>query len=176
MPMTCRRYTPLVVEALQRHQILVIGTGSSGFHGAGLAGLAFRGTAENTWREDPKFLAALRSPLGSALRIGRWAVLGVSRGPMQGLEGQSYGVETIRRPGARRSTPLVEILQQLQELSRWAKQHPDLEVLCCITGGGYNGWTVDEMREQVYRPWLIGESLPPENVLIPREMNLECDQ
>jgi len=165
-----RRYTPETITSLCGNAVLVFGTNSTGFHGAGLAGLAFRGTVENNWREDSIFLSALNAPLGSALRIGKWAVLGISRGPMQGREGQSYGIETIRRPGARRSTPLAEILAQLQSFGRWASQRPNLEILCCITGGGYNGWTVEEMREQVYIPWLAGKSTPPLNVLIPREM------
>jgi hypothetical protein len=37
-------------------EVLVFGSNRSGFHGAGSAGLAFRGDSRNTWRSDPFFL------------------------------------------------------------------------------------------------------------------------
>lgn len=111
-----KRLTPKVIERLAEGEVFVFGTNASGFHGAGSAGLAFRGEARNTWREDKFFLRAMSSPAGSIERVGRWAVFGQSRGLMLGTEGMSFGIETIRRPGLKRSTPLFEIEAQLSEL------------------------------------------------------------
>jgi len=78
-----RRYTPDDINVLESWQIFVFGTNSSGFHGAGAAGIAFRSESRNTWRTDPWFQMAMTSPVGSQERVGRWAVFGVSRGALK---------------------------------------------------------------------------------------------
>ncbi|MFH0848700.1 MAG: hypothetical protein V1857_04290 [archaeon] len=165
-----RNYVPEHLTILEPNQVLVFGTNASGFHGAGMAGLACRGDAQNTWRNDPWFLRAMKSSLGSSDRVGKWAVYGVSRGFQHGREGWSYGIETIHRPGLRRSTPLPEILKQLVVLSRWADNLSQWTFLCYITGGGYNGWTREEMQG-VYCDWFSSPCPPPNNIWIPEKMD-----
>ena len=99
------------ITTLAPHQVFVYGSNSTGFSGAGAAGLAVRGTSANTWRTDEWFLKAMRAPVGSPDRIGKWAVFGVARGWSQGREGMGYAIETIRHPGREwhRSVPLAEI-------------------------------------------------------------------
>jgi len=150
---------------LSPNQVLAFGSNHAGFHGAGIAGLAFRGTPENTWRCDSAFLRAMRAQPGSPDRVGLRAVYGVGRGPQQGREGLGYAIETVRRPGARCSVPLSEIREQVMGLVRWAAEHADLEVFCCVSGAGYNGWSTCEVRNGVYS----GVDFP-ENICIPADM------
>ena len=141
-----RSTTPTTVGKLGPNQVFVFGTNADGFHGAGAAGFAFRGDASNTWRTDRSFLVAMNAPVGSPHRLGRWAVFGVSRGLQQGLQGQSYGIETIRRPGHKRSTPLSEILEQLLEMCQMARLRQDLEFLVAPLGCGLAGYTESEIK------------------------------
>lgn len=92
-------------------------------------------------------MKAIRSPVGSAERIGKWAVFGVVRGLQHGCEGSSYAIETVKRPGAKRSTSRREIFFQLVELWQYAELHPEWEFLIAPLGTGYAGWTECEMRE-----------------------------
>lgn len=133
------------ITSLGDAEVLVFGSNSTGFHGAGGAGLAMRGDARNTWRSDAAFLAAKAAPVGSPLRRGKWAVFGVARGPMRGREGRSYAVETIVRPGAKRSTPLDVIGAQLVELAAFAATRPDLVFLVTPLGEQYSGYSRAEM-------------------------------
>lgn len=155
---------PDYVSALRDNEVFVFGSNNSGFHGAGSAGLAQRGTTKNTWRSDLKFNHALKTPLGSDVRKGLWSELGVGRGYQVGTEGKSYAIATVTRPGARRSISLVEILDQFIELGKFANNHTKLEFLVCILGGGYNGWTIAEMQG-VYQKW-CHDNPPPSNVYL----------
>lgn len=101
------------ITTLAPEQVFVFGSNASGFHGAGSAGQAMRGDACNTWRHDPAFLRAMKSPVGSAGRVGLWAVYGVARGPMLGTSGKSYAVQTVTDTGKKRSLPLADIHAQL---------------------------------------------------------------
>lgn len=157
------------VTRLKDYQVFVFGSNSTGFHGAGSAGLACRGDSRNTWRNDKWFLKAKESPTGSVARIGKWAIYGVARGFQQGSEGMSYAIQTIEYPGKKKSTSRREIYYQLIELSNFAKKHLDYEFLCCITGGGYNGWSIEEMKV-VYAYWISNDK-PSENILILQEMH-----
>lgn len=51
-----------------------------------------------------------------------------------------------------------------------ARKRPQFDFLCCICGGGYNGYSWDEMRE-IYRRW-ENEDPPPANVLFPDHPSL----
>lgn len=164
-----RIHVPRDLVEIRPDQILVFGTNATGFHGAGMAGFAFRGVRANTWKSDPVFLRALHSSPGSPDRIGLRAVFGVSRGFMRGSQGWSYGIETIRHPGHRKSTPLAEILDQLLVLGEWARSLHLWTFLCYITGGGYNGWSIEEMHS-VYNQWFSLDE-PPLNIWIPEEMD-----
>jgi hypothetical protein len=162
-----REYCPRSINVLPKGAVFCFGSNGGGFHGAGAAGVAMRGTSRNSWRQDKPFLRALKTPLGSPERIGRWAVLGVGRGFQEGHYGLSYAIETVTHPGRRKSVPLSRILKQLKELGQFAREHEELKFLVVISGGGYNGWTIEEMKT-VYRKW-CKEDPPPDNVLLKRE-------
>jgi hypothetical protein len=134
-----------------------------------MAGYACRGTAENTWRTDPWFLTAMKSPVGSPARIGKWAVYGVGRGWQQGREGMSYAIQTIEKPGLKRSTSLDEIIAQLGELFDFASDHPEWTFLMTPIGAGLSGWTADEMAWAFSRAihthgCLPGNVIAPDNL------------
>lgn len=135
-----------MMPLLKSHQVFIFGSNSTGFHGAGAAGLACRGDAANTWRADPWFLKAMKSKEGSEDRIGRWAVYGVARGYQVGKEGASYAIETIKKPGQLCSTSLEEIKEQLIELAKFAIDHPEFEFIMSPIGTGYAGWKPEQMK------------------------------
>jgi len=134
--------------SLERTQvnILVFGSNEQGFHGAGAAGLAMRGTPHNNWRTDPAFLAAMAAPPGHPDRIGERAVFGAARGLQQGRNGFSYAICTCTRPGARRSIPLTEIERQLRFLATFARAHPQHTFTILPIATGYAGYTPAEMK------------------------------
>jgi hypothetical protein len=136
---------PLTV--LAPDEVFVFGSNSTGFHGAGAAGLACRGTALNTWRRDPWFLHAKAAPAGSPARVGVWATFGVARGLQSGTRGRSYAVQTIVHPGRHRSTTRREIYHQLVALSRLARACPDQRFVVTPLAEGYSGYSRDEMGE-----------------------------
>lgn len=135
------------IDPLRSDEVFVFGSNTRGFHGAGAAGFACRGDALNTWRRDAWFLRAMKSPVGSPERVGKWAVFGVGRGFQRGREGMSYAIETVKRPGARRSTTPLEIYDQLVELWAFARAHPEWTFLVTPLGEGYSGYTRTEMDE-----------------------------
>lgn len=164
-----RRHTPDDIKTLEAWQVFVFGTNANGFHGAGAAGIAFRSESKNTWRNDPWFRMAMTSPVGSKERVGRWAVFGVARGLQKGNAGTGYGIETIKRPGELRSTPLSEIAAQLKVLFKYAREHPRLEFLVTKIGCGLAGYTKNEIFDVFAR--LESEAWIPENVLLPKELD-----
>ena len=91
------------------------------------------------------FLKAMNARPGSPDRIGKWAVFGVARGFQQGREGMSYAIETIVRPGIKRSTPLSLIQKQLVDLLAFAQNHLDLNFLMTAVGTKMAGYTDNEM-------------------------------
>lgn len=138
------RVSPLTMHLITRldpHQVFVFGSNRQGFHGAGAAGLACRGTALNTWRQDPWFRTAMNAPVGSRARIGKWAVFGIGKGFQVGREGRSYAICTIERPGDFRSIPVTLIEAQLLELCAFARAHPELEFLMTPVGAGKAGYS-----------------------------------
>jgi len=134
-----------MITSLQPSEVFVFGSNRDGFHGAGGAGLACRGDAGNTWRNDSWFLKAMKAPVGSTDRIGKWAVYGVARGFQEGREGKSYAIVTVTRPGAKRSIPLEDIFGQLQDLWKFAAEHPELSFVISPIGEGYAGYSRTEM-------------------------------
>lgn len=147
------------IQSLAEHEVFVFGSNATGFHGAGSAGQAMRGDARNTWRTDAAFLAAKDAPAHSPLRVGHWAVFGQARGPMQGHSGKSYAVQTIVRPGQRRSLPLGEIRSQLVTLLDFVRRRPHLTFLVTPLGEGSAGYTRAEM-EATWEAALGGQPLP----------------
>ena len=159
-----RQLTPEKITSLKPNEVFVFGSNASGFHGAGSAGLACRGEAANTWRTDLWFLEAMRSPNNSPDRIGYWAIYGVSRGYQTGTTGQSYAIETIKKPGLKRSTPLSEIALQIKELADFALQHPHLIFLVTKIGSSLAGYSLTEIKEQ-----FSGILNLPDNIILPKE-------
>ena len=133
-----------LITSLKENEVFVFGTNRNGFHGAGSAGYAFRGDSKNTWRQDKQFLQALKNI--QAHPKGKWAQLGISKGPMEGTEGKSYGIVTVSKPGARRSISPKEIISQLKELGDYAQDHPELTFLV-VLGPGYNGYSKQEWHQ-----------------------------
>ncbi len=156
------------ITSLAPNEVFTFGSNRSGFHGAGAAGFACRGTALNTWRTDPWFQTARRSPVGSPARVGKWAVFGVARGFQVGREGMSYAIETIREAGLKRSTPLSEIQEQFVELFRFANTRSDLTFLLTPVGVGLSGWTAPEMAACLSAA--IRQHPVPGNVVIPPDI------
>lgn len=133
--------SPDLITSLAPNEVFVFGANESGFHGAGAAGYACRGVAENTWRCDRAFLSAMKSPLGSPERIGKWAILGQARGYQQGREGASYGIVTVTQPGHRKSVSLDQIATQVRQLFTFARSREDLAFLVSQIGCQNAGWT-----------------------------------
>jgi len=152
----------LTPTSLGEHEVFVFTTNAQGFHGAGAAGAAMRGDSKNTWRDDRAFLTASKAPEGSPLRVGHWAVYGVARGLQVGKHGRSYGVQTVTRPGAKKSITRRDIYAQLIELWAYAKANPKLTFLVPPVGEGYAGWSREEMN--VVWEWLVQKHGLPENV------------
>lgn len=142
--------TPLIpwtetrVTDLRPDEVFVFGSNEQGFHGAGAAGLAMRGDARNTWRDDARFRAVVagRNPDPR----GRWAVFGQGRGFQQGTDGKSYAIATVTRPGARRSVSRRDIYHQLVALWTFVLARPEWTFLIPPLGEGYAGWSRGEMN------------------------------
>ena len=167
-----RQLTPDRIASLLAHQIFVFGSNASGFHGAGAAGLAFRGNPDLNWRNDPKMLDAMNSSPGSDTRIGKWAVFGVARGFMQGREGWSYAIETVRSPGLKRSTSISVIKEQLRALCHVAAARLDLEFLVTKIGCGLAGYRTYEIAE-IWRQ-LDHEEHLTDNIILPIEFEFRA--
>lgn len=159
---------PPLITSLAPTEVFIFGSNSTGFHGAGGAGLACRGEARNTWRTDPWFLKAMASPVGSPDRVGLWAVYGVARGWQKGREGMSYAVMTVTRPGARRSVPLAEITTQLRDLVAFAILHPYWRFLMTPIGAGLAGYSGAEMLGALGAA--LGGEAPPGNLVVPADL------
>lgn len=144
-------------------KVFVFGSNSTGFHGAGSAGYAMRGDSRNTWRQDAAFLKAMKAPEGHPDRIGKLAVFGIAEGFQTGLEGSSYAIVTVTRPGLRRSIPITKIREQLVTLWRFADTHPEYEFEMTLLGCGYAGYRAIEMLGVIRS--IIAEFGLPDNIL-----------
>ena len=136
-----------MITELKANEVFVFGSNGTGFHGAGAAGFACRGDSRNTWRQDTWFQRAMKSLEGSEDRVGKWAVYGVALGFQQGREGQSYAIQTVTRPGAKRSVTRREIYYQLVDLWEVIRNEPSKVFLITPLGEGYAGYTHEEMKE-----------------------------
>ena len=160
------------VTQLAPNEVFVYGSNSTGFSGAGAAGYACRGTAENTWRTDPWVDKAQRAPIGSPDRVGKWAVWGTARGWSQGREGMGYAIETIKHAGQKRSTPLWEIEQQFVNLFVFCEEHPQWRFLMTDVGAGLSGYSEAEMADIFVRALDGNLSNAPDNLVIPEDLYL----
>lgn len=137
----------MIITELKPNEVFVFGSNASGFHGAGAAGVAYKGSSANDWRSNKEFLEALKSPMESNLRIGKWAKLGVARGYQEGLEGKSWGIVTVVKPGMKRSISRKDIYNQLEELWDYAAKAPKLTFYITPLGENLAGYTHAEMKE-----------------------------
>lgn len=158
-----------MITELKPNEVFVFGSNAQGFHGAGAAGYAMRGDARNNWRQDEAFRKAMQSPVGSLDRNGKWAEFGKARGYQVGREGRSYAIETIKRPGRKRSTSRREICKQFIQLWKAAKVRPDLTFLMTPVGCGYSGYTPTEMQEVI--DWVISKYGLPDNIKLASYMS-----
>lgn len=160
-----------MITELKPNQVFVFGSNARGFHGAGAAGYAFKGSAANDWRINPMFQRAMRDP---EYRGGKWAVLYRGQGFQIGTEGMSYAIETIKKPGQRRSTTRRSIYRQLMQLFRFAREHPELEFLMTPIGCGYSGYTPCEM--EVVWDYTVKQHGLPDNVVAPNYNNVSVEK
>ncbi len=142
-------WEPNLITELAPDEVFVFGSNSTGFHGAGAAGYAMRGPSAATvnWRNDPWFKSAMGSLPGSQARKGLWAVYGVARGHQEGTQGESYAIETVVRPGAKRSVPRREICLQLIRCFEWAKKNCAKKLIVSPLGECLAGYSRSEMDE-----------------------------
>ena len=130
------------IATLQLNEVFIFGSNSSGFHGAGSAGWAYTGKKGNQYREGNPLL---KMPKGTK---GVWAVLGQAVGFQEGTQGKSYAICTIIKPGLKRSMPLEGIRSQVQQLYKFAMEHPELTFLVTKSGEpgkpSLNGYTLEE--------------------------------
>lgn len=159
----------VLITKLAPNEVFIMGSNGSGFHGAGAAGYACRGTSANTWRSDPWVAKALQTPIGSPERVGKWAELGKARGWQKGREGMSYAIQTVERPGQKRSTPLGEIKKQLIELVVFCRLHDEWTFLMTPLGSNLAGWTNQEMKETLFSALEIAGGCP-HNLVIPTDL------
>lgn len=157
-----RRLTPEFITQLADDEVFVFGSNSTGFHGAGASGYAFRNNSDYNWRNDKFFIEAMNSSVGSKQRIGKWAIYGVARGFQVGISGKSYAIETIRKPGMKRSTPLSEIAKQVEELCAFAKTRNDLNFLVTPIGCQLAGYSEDEIKKI-----FTSINVLPDNIILP---------
>jgi len=137
--------TPTLVTHLTPNECFVYGSNLEGFHAAGAAGYAFRGTAANTWRTDPAFLRATTAPIWSEDRVGKWAVYGIAQGYQRGREGCSYAIPTVTKAGFKRSIPLYEIDKGVRAFLYFAAEHPEMRFYVTELGTNYAGYTAKEI-------------------------------
>lgn len=95
-----------------------------------------------------------------ALRFG--AVYGQARG----LQGNSYGIETIDLRVGMRSVSLEAIEQQVQELINFAIENPDKKILVTKIGCERAGYTIAEISKCF--DWKDF----PKNIILPKEFVL----
>lgn len=160
------KYTPEKITLLKDNQVFVFGSNETGFHGAGASGFACRNDSRNTWRTDQWFLKAMKAPIGSPDRIGKWAIYGVAKGFQIGKIGKSYAIITIKKPGLKRSVSLDFIEKQIQELYLFAEKNPELEFLVTKIGCQLAGYDISEIKTL-----FLKQVKTPNNIILPIEFS-----
>jgi len=121
------------ITSLAPNQIFVFGSNPSGIHGAGAARFAL-------------------DHCGAVLGVGH------------GLCGQSYAIATkdlnVKRNAGRKSVSLEEIGRQVDELLKFAKEHPELEFLITKFGCERAGYEVSDIAGLFLGKWL------PDNLVL----------
>ena len=136
---------------LADNEVFVFGSNSQGFHGFGAAGYASFNQIGNVWREEKYDL----KPHGW---LGKWNVKGISEGPQRGMEGKSYAIPTVAKPGAKQSIPLGTIKLSIEKFYTFAKSRSHLKFFVAqLAKGGLNGYSGEQMAS-------IYSGTIPENV------------
>lgn len=125
------------------NEVIIFGSNLGGFHGAGGAGLAFRGEARNTWRKCPIMERAMKRGRGY---IGLNAIHGEAKGYQNGLIGASYAICTTVRPGLKKSISLDNIEKQVAILLEFIKTHPEKKFRMTNFGAGLAGYYPHDME------------------------------
>ncbi len=92
-----------------------------------------------------------------ALRFG--AIYGQPRG----LQGNSYGIETIDLRKGLRSISLETIAAQVHELINFANENPDKKILVTKIGSERAGYTIEEIANCFNWRYF------PKNIILPKE-------
>lgn len=143
------------IETLSSDEVFVFGTNGQGFHGAGAAGWATFNEKGNVWRQY-KYDTW---PNGTK---GKWNVKGIARGFMQGEIGQSYGIQTVTFPGAKRSVSLQDVKKQIRIFKLFAEENGNLGFYVSFGGPGLNGYSTKEMASVWQANWPPNVFFKPE--------------
>lgn len=79
-----------------------------------------------------------------------------------GLVGRSWGVVTKDLKADKHpSVSMRDIMNQIEDAYRWAKDFPDVDIYVAYSGDGYNlnGYTNEDMA------FMFGSLQPPENII-----------
>lgn len=135
-----------IVTSLKPDEVFVFGSNASGFHGAGAAAFAMFGKAGANWRTDyvPETNGLYLNEVPDGTK-GAYAIKGVASGFQTGLFGSSYAIQTVTRPGFKRSVSLKEIKSQLSNLYNMASCKTDLVFLLTSIGSGFAGYSTVEI-------------------------------
>lgn len=141
------------ITQLADNEVFVFGSNLNGFHGAGSAGYAMRGTTANTWRSDQAFLD-IKSRKNPDSR-GKWAVYGIGEGFQRGHEGCSYAIPTVERPGLQGKVTLREFTKSLLGFVTYAKSHQELTFMVVQLGAtraeGGHSWLGRNKVQQIWQ-------------------------
>lgn len=129
-----KEYTPENITELKENEIFVFGSNTQGRHGAGAAKIAL-----------DKF--------------------GAIYGQSSGLQGNSFGIITTDLTNTLTKHQLEKhIIEGLIELSKIAKQTPDIKYYITKIGSGLAGFTIERMKHLL---WV--SSNYPDNIILPKE-------
>lgn len=132
-------------------EVVIFGSNLNGFHGAGAAGLVFRGSSRNDWRTCPIMQKALKRGRGY---IGLKAIFGQAYGYQNGAIGASYGIVTITRPGVKKSIPIEKIRDQSEKLVEFMRNNPKKTFRLTNFGAslaGYYEWDMKPIWDMILR-------------------------
>jgi len=158
------------ITELKENEVFVFGSNLQGFHGAGSAGYAMRGTTKNTWRDDKTFLDILQGR--NKDKRGKWAVFGVGEGYQEGMIGKSYAIPTVERPGKQGKVNEEHLYKSIKRFLAFARIHPEFTFKVVKFGanrseGGFSYFGLETVKG-MFKKLSI-----PENVILPDELVVE---
>jgi len=109
-------------EMFGENQVMVFGANIGGFHGQGMAALAYANDTENWKKHSPNLPEDVKSN-----KVGDFAIAGQT-GFMQGNKGKGYGLVTVTRPGGR-SLNNEELRSEISDFYKYAEANPHLEFI-----------------------------------------------